>query len=256
LVINNLNIWSELFPNKVDKDVFTKILDKLDYVKPVFINRDEFDSKSWEYLTETGENDFWKCYDLFLPIDLKVWEILEIIEFLRKKFNIEDYLKIDELLYKTKILVDIILELSDEDDFKKRSNFSDIFYEKIKAQKEIDSEDINKFRKEIKKIFIENEEKWDGIEKEKIAENILYEIFLKEFNKSFFKKSMNMIRFWMMTISKKEVEIIRNKNNNVNEKRVIREETIEEIDEKERFLRKKIWIDDYKRNLEIARESW
>lgn len=73
------------FENEYDDFIFTKLLELNTYIKPIFVSREEFESKK-EFLemTEQKTEKLPVKYNLFLPKDIKKWEIINIIEQITK----------------------------------------------------------------------------------------------------------------------------------------------------------------------------
>ena len=75
------NLDSLVFPSESEKNFLKEWLDINDSITPIFVTREEFNSKKWNFLVETADNwpDKPKSYDLYIPTDLKVWDLPAII---------------------------------------------------------------------------------------------------------------------------------------------------------------------------------
>mgnify|MGYP001810191988 CR=1 FL=1 len=101
------------------------------------------------FLVETWEDKFWKSYDLFLPDDLVHWELLFFIDFLSRKFWIENYTPYDRIFTQTKIMIWIVLRWMWNEEWEKelrslakKYNISDEFVKRISEQKKIWLKDL------------------------------------------------------------------------------------------------------------------
>ncbi len=272
-----------VFSEQIQQSTFQEILASLDHISAEFVSREEFEGKRWEFLEASGERDkFWQFYTLFLPEDLQVWETLEIIDTLSQKFEITNYAPVENLLSYTKIAIWTILrekgltkgEKVKEDEQEKkekilndllsRYKISDAFREKIRSHTIWVNTSSKDFIRAIREKRGENTksdevpastrlwETWDS----HISEEILSHIFGNEFGLTFFRKWVNMLRLWMMTITQAEQEALKGKSKSLDdwEKIVVRQDS-ETLDKEERLLREKIGIEELKADLDAARES-
>jgi len=83
-----LTLESLVFKDEIDKSVFLEILYSLNYIKPKFISRKDFNDKAGIFLeqwskskTNSKENE----YILYLPVDLTIWELPAIIKSVNEK---------------------------------------------------------------------------------------------------------------------------------------------------------------------------
>ena len=79
------------FGNVYKLQLFVELLRCNSFINPIFVSREEFDSKNGDFLIKTneGKNDVAKkyAYNLYLPNNLKIWELVMVIQ------------KINELIY-------------------------------------------------------------------------------------------------------------------------------------------------------------
>ena len=115
---------------------------------------------------------------------------------------------------------------------------------------------VKKIKSERNDNSKKTEKLWKLDEDTKIWVDMLEDMFWEEFELTFFRKWVNMLRLWMMTLTKDEFEEI--KNRKIWKKENINIEDINEnfLEEKEQKLREKIWIDEIKKELEKSRKSW
>ncbi len=239
--------------NYVDLISLDYLLESLDHIKILKISRDDYINLKWDIIKPTWEQyNSLVFYYIYLPKDLKTWEVLSIIEKLNKKFNLEKYSKFNSILEKTKIMLSLIIE----DRWEK---FDDNLI------KFIDPELIKKLQNiELKptieiKSFIKNIKKQRKINKKlklsaadlPIVENELYYLFNNEFDLTFFRKSVDMLRFAMETITQIEQKQLENKD-----WEIVLKQDIEKLDKEADKLRNKIWIENLKKELNIVRQSW
>jgi len=216
---------------------------------------------------------------LFLPSDLNQWEKLNFIFFLSQKFWLEDYTPYGRIITQVKVMIAIILRNTKEEDKEEylkwlasKYNLSEEFVNKIKNGNMIRSE-AKEMVKGIKLKRWETERKkrlWSD-EDVNLWYTELKKLFWEQFNMTFFRKWINMLRLGMMTITQAEQEekIRYCKANWFNEGRkwnwlieftkweeiIIINLESKELDEEERLLRDKIWINEYKERLDCARRK-
>ena len=266
--MNTSPLETQVFPGDIEQSVFIEILDTLDHVKPVFVSREEFQNKNWNFLIKNWEDKFWDFYDLYLPKDLQYGETLEIIDILTNKFNLQNYTNINELLSQTKVMIWIILREywvewgKKLEKLQEEYNLSNEFVEKIKNHKIKTTVETKQFIKDIKAQRKNSQEtKWISWNKEKlwtswdteISQGFLKDIFWEEFEKVFFRKWVDMLRLWLMTITQSEQETLEESDWEV----IIRHKiSSNKLDKEERLLRDKIGIKQLKKNLDEIRENW
>lgn len=269
--INNNPLDSKVFQDDLDFKTLENILETLDHVTPKKVSRQEYNKLDGSFLVETWEDKFGKSYDLFLPDDLVYWELLHLIDFLSRKFWIENYTPYDRIFTQTKIMVWVILRWLWNENWEKelrslasKYNISDEFIKRILWQKISFWETRNTLRR-VKY----NWKTWSKEESLTLWFEELKDLFWEEFDLTFFRKWVNMLRLWMMTITQAEQEKkIKYYEENwyskiiINNWRVVYkkwEEIVvinvdtESLDTQERLLRDKIWIDKFKNELEEAR---
>lgn len=280
---NSLDI--PVFQDELDFKALENILECIDHVTPKKVSRNEFNDMKWNFLVETGKDKFEKQYDLFLPEDLVHGEILHLIDFLSRRFWLENYTPYWRIITKTKVMIGVILRGMWEEDGEKylqelaqkyslspefiaRYNSQKHWWEKMNFSDAKEMIESVKFRREI-----DNKEKiWKNDDDIVLWFEELKELYGEEFDLTFFRKWVNMLRLGMMTITQAEQRAkIQWCEENWFEKQSYSPRVItyikwmqiitinvlnQDLDEKERLLRNKIWLDTYKKSLSIARKSW
>ena len=100
------------FEDQAEYGAFREILWALDHITPEYISREEFNSKKWDFLKENWKDKFWKFYILYLPRDLKIYELPSIILRVNKITFWEDmpeYASTKELQIKIVMVVDVLV---------------------------------------------------------------------------------------------------------------------------------------------------
>ena len=263
-----INLNSKLFENSNSREAFKEILETLDHINPVFIDRKEFDSMKWRFLLENWEDKFWKFYDLYLPVDLNNKDLFQVVFLLNEKFSL--WLDIKKFIWYVRLWTkgisnEEILNLKKENEEKiemiilENSLPVDSF---SKYQQEIDSS-IFSLRKSIREIKGYKNQKNEVDKKEKTKrlkdiddlDDLIESLYTTEFDLSFFRKSMDMLRYGLMTLTRKEFEEIKSRPRKEGEKIITSKILPEFLDVEEQKLREKIWIDKLKKELEEARRS-
>jgi hypothetical protein len=75
---------TKVFPNNLDFKTLENILETLDNIKPIKVNRKEYNAKKGEILEKTGSDKYGDFYILYLAEDLKVYELPAIISRVNK----------------------------------------------------------------------------------------------------------------------------------------------------------------------------
>lgn len=260
------------FLDQADFKVFKKLVNILDYMDVKYVSRELYNSKNWEIL-EAKDNKK-DSYTLYLPTDLKIWEKIEIIRFLIRKFKLEDDIQIEDLIWNIKIMVLNILKswkLEWKDylnDLSKKYNFSQDLIEEITNHKLKPTKENRNF---IKKSWLNKKQKSFLSKIEDWSYDLSKEIMM-HFDLLFFRKSIERLRNEMKTITQQEQQkLIDNYESRWFEKDILIDwkisytkwkEIIEihtdsnNLDEKPRLLRDKIWIDELKTKLEKVRGLW
>jgi len=254
-------LFSDLYlQNKWEQNAFSKILQSLDHIVPVYVSRQEYQVYS-DPLVLNGKNDrFGDFYNLYLPIDLQNWELLELIRILREKFQLSSEPQ-KKLMSKIHLMTALILRNHEWKEWEKiLKNLSDEYRLSQEFIKEVS--EISLFSREVKDLIRRTKRQsgkranpkleWEN--DEKVLEKILCEELWKEFNLAFFYHWVNMLRLWMMTITKAEVQNLQNEDGTEKEWVTIRVSP-EELDEKEQLLRDKIGIEKYKQELRQLRNE-
>jgi tetratricopeptide (TPR) repeat protein len=263
-ILNN-----QILESDTEKSAFNLMLGTLDYITPIFEDRKIFNERKWSFLEKKWTNQFWDIYELHLPEDLNNEDIFFIVFLLNEKFNlgldIQKYIwyirlatksftseEGQELKEKTQLKISEIIESNvlKEDsylEYKKAINATNFSLRKsIKSIKSIKEyrEGKNGTEKTIKM------DKW---ELEELSETL----YGQEFDLTFFRKWMNTLRYWLMTLTKTNLEEIKEKQSRQTDKEDIDTSLVIEahLDEEERKLRNKIWIEDIKIELDNARNE-
>jgi len=274
--ISNNPLDELVFKDDTDFKTFENILESLDHVIPKKVSREEFNQLYGDFLVETWEDPLWKKYDLFLPEDLQRWELLNCIFFLSQKFWLEEYTPNESIITQVKVMIAIILRNIKEEDTEayflwlaSKYHLSSEFVERIKNEKMILSE-AKQMVREIRGKKWDKERLWSD-EDVILWSDELSDLFQEQFELSFFRKWINMLRLGMMTITGAEQEAkIKYCEENWFEKEtsnnwgikykkwgeiIIINVSSELLDTKERLLRNKIWISEWIEKLEQARNS-
>ncbi len=263
-----LNLNNKLFEDSNSREAFKEILETLDHINPVFVDRKKFDSMKWRFLLENWEDKFWKFYDLYLPVDLNNKDLFQVVFLLNEKFSL--WLDIKKFIWYVRLWTK---DLSSEEisNLKKENEekIERIIFENSlpvdsfsKYQGEIDSS-IFSLRKSIREIkgyknqknVVDKKEKNKKLKDVDDLDDLIESLYTTEFDLSFFRKSMDMLRYGLMTITRKELEEIKSRPKKEGERISTSEILPEFLDINEKKLREKIWIDDFKKKLEEARKA-
>lgn len=86
-LLTSSSIDSLAFENRYELQLFQELLKDNSFIHPMFVARDVFNGMKWDFFIKTGQsgNDLEKkyAYDLYLPNNLKIWELAGIV----KKLN-------------------------------------------------------------------------------------------------------------------------------------------------------------------------
>lgn len=250
---------NEPFKNKIDQKTLANLLETLDHIKPVFVSRREYKKKNWEILVKTWEDKYWEFFDLYLPKDLTIWEQISIIDYLNQQFYLEKYSKTEELISKIKVLIWIITKIKWNNSQKylellgKKYKLSLDFIERIKNHKLKWTPEIKEFIKKIQPKIL-SRKLWSRKEDFESWTSELAKLISEEFDLTFFRKWINMIRLGLETVNQSEIKALDEKTRKW-EKISIRV-NFNELDKKEILLRDKIWIDILKKELDEIRQNW
>lgn len=277
---NSLDI--PFFQDELDFKTLENILETLDHVTPKKVSRSDFNALKWNFLVETGEDKLGKQYDLFLPDDLKIYELPAIISRINKITFWEilpDYASKEELKVKIAITINELLKVLNEgkiDDKTKKAIqraitkyiklYADMFWD-IEAQRlnqlnyrqEIISKwektnNASRYKEYQSKLFsIRTKENLSNLSEE-VESHITWEIKW-HFQESFLERWVNMLRLGMMTITQAE-------QINLRKKWIWKWEDIsfhisdKELDKNEKLLREKIGMTKLKKELDEVRKTW
>lgn len=254
---------SNVFSENNDFKTFENLLEPISKIKAKNLSRKEFDDLKWNFLQETWEDKFGKKYDLFLPDDLSYWESLHFIDFLSNKFNLTNYTPYEKIISQIKVSIWTILrEKWNEEwekyllDLSKKYNISDDFIEKIKDSKMNFSDSrfmIRKIKENRKNN--DNSKLWENKDDVSLSFDELKNLFWEEFDLTFFRNWINILRYKMMNFTKDDYKKV--KKRWVSEWEEINFRKIIPIyDIKEKLLRELIWIEKFKKELEELRKAW
>ena len=219
-----------------------------------------------------------------LPEDLNKIELWYIIDYLTTKFNLQNFANIAKLINETKLAVTVLLRQDwwEEklEQIKTKYNIPEDFIEKVENQ-EITFWEKREFVKKIKekrqenwvdKKTSENSTKlWKKPEDLENTESEIDKLYKQEFDLTFFRKWVNLLRYWMETITQIEIEQRKKYlEENWYKKEIKYWKTYytkwdnkisfldkkQDIDKQEQKLRDKIWIEKLKQELEKARQEW
>lgn len=247
----NKSLTSSVFLSDIDRSVFERILDSLDHVVPQYIPREKYNLLAWEFLHEKEEG-----FTLYIPEDLQYGELLEIVSHLNQKFELEQEESFQDLVQKTKVWVTTILREHGEDvwwkiieDMAKKYNISDKMRQTLSEGFMKDYSRSKRAIWEVKKrVWIERRlwQEWDS---KKVSE-VLADLYGEEFEKTFLRRWVNLLRLGMMTFTHDDFDKIDRK---WKKKFWYR---IDSLDSEERLLRERMKIDDWKKKLEVVRLRW
>lgn len=230
---------------EIEQSVFQEILSCLDHIVPQFIPREEYEEKYKEkFLVQTWQDRFWEHYDLFLPEDLKHIELLRIIDILNQEFDLEKYAKFEELMVKTKVAIWKFLKQwnnqAQVDTYIKESWVSEHLQQKIWEA------DIRWNMSVAKEVLWEHKE-WTSLEQ------VVSDIYGEEFEKTFFRRGVNILRLGLMTFTQDDAEFLDDKDWEIIERKYRFS-----LDKEERNFCDLIELDKWNKELNELREqeSW
>ena len=293
-----INFDSQVFPEEtrdLDVSVFKEIVDTFSHVKPIFISRGEFNGKKSDFFIKKQEDSNIHHYDLFLPHDLKIYELPAIIKRINtatfSEWEWEDitlkemplYESSRELQIKIAIVMKKLLVILQDKEIPKEQreeiqralrNYYKL-YNQIAPKNElaINSEwkwaikdlewKINNLKWIISTWETEEYKKFqDRINEIQTRENLAElndEVsgeFLTHFKESLFEMWVNNIRSWMMMMTSSEERVLNKWFNNW--EIILSRVEGEKLEDEEKLLRDSIWIDGkngFKKRLENARRS-
>ncbi len=246
LNLMNQTLEKQVFANDIEFSAFQNLLSRLNHMEVVKISRDEYDNKKEWIIEPTWKKDtWWEYYVLYLPEDVVIGDLLRITDMINTKFWLDLYADTKHLIGATKATVWAILknngnDMSVVDEMVKKYHISPALKEKIMAQP------IKPTRKLRDFIGSMQEEKIMGEEYTKLLQH--------EFDLTFFRKWINMLRLWMETITQAEYEEIAKKQKDW-KNHISFYKDKENIDKKVSLLREKVKLDEYKETLWFLREK-
>ncbi len=266
------------FKNNIDISIIEEILDTLDdHVKLEVINREEYILKNENILEENKKmwkkewEKYWKFYTLYLPIDLKISELSEIIYKINKLTfweNIPKYSQIEEFKLRVVLIVDTILEkiVDNRGQTEKIIKKYSYIYSRL-----LWGDLYNLCNTEYRKLIIENVN--IGNRKEKLNQEIwkslrdinllLSNDLVKYFDLSLSDRAEENTRMKQRTITQDEFYKIAEKKTKMENWEIdwninirIPEKFFPKIKNEEILLRQRLNIDDKKKELKQIRKYW
>lgn len=251
---------SEVFSTQKEQLAFKEMLLSISNIRAVLLSRETIlESQIDRFLKKKLNN--WDIFNLYLAEDLKYWELLEIIDEISLKLDIQEYIWLDELISKTKIFLLTILwkywqEKWQETIEQLKSNYQ-ITTQTIKKFENHNIKNTKEIRHFLKLILWEKNSKtlknlWDKWDTNNIWKH-LCNILWEEFEMLFFRNFIDKIGSSMKTITQKE-QLEFKKNKKIWDDFIARKST-KFLDEEEQLLRDKIWIEKLKTHLKKLREN-
>lgn len=231
---------------EAEKSALSEILSCLWYVTPRFVSRAVYEDKTDDILVQTGENEFASEYDIFLPENIRNIELLKIIDILNTEFDISHYARFDELLVSTKTAV--VKFLKEGGTWEEKEKYIEASGISKDLQNRIKNVDIRKHTSAAKTV-LRGREKWLSLEE------VISDIYWEEFEKTFFRNGINVLRLGLMTFTKEDHSYLLKKKRALTD-RTQERSNMKNLDDKEVLLRDKIWIDEWKNKLNSVREDW
>jgi tetratricopeptide (TPR) repeat protein len=202
-----------------------------------------------------------KSFTLYLPEDLKTWELIWIIYKIVSKFWLEEFWALDKLVSYTKAVVWTILKNNGS----KKEDLDNLAKEYWIPSKFIERLIINEkgsIKMSTRPLIRAVKEWWEK------GDKAIKDTLSQEFDLTFFRKAINDIRFWLkITTQAEQDELIEDLNekwyisffgNKINyskwENIVLIISRPKESSEKQ--LREYIWVDKLKQELKEIRKSW
>lgn len=238
----NTSLHEQVYHWEIEQQVFQDILGCLDHVKPLFVTRSHFNESYREnFLVKTWEDQSGEHFDLYLPDDLQYIELLRFIDVLNQKFDIEKYARFEELLVSTKVAVAKFLKdwWSNEtiEQYTKQSWISS------ELQGKIENIDLRKNAPIVRDVLYKNK-------KGASLEQVLVDVYWEEFEKTFFRRGVNILRQWLMAFTQYDASDLDTKDNHITEreKRIL-------LDKEERKLRDAVGIEELKSKIQEAKSD-
>ncbi|MDD3303006.1 MAG: tetratricopeptide repeat protein [Candidatus Gracilibacteria bacterium] len=262
---------NKVYEDDTDLKTLENLLNTLDNITPIYVSRDSYDSIKGKILEKTGKVGRFEKYNLYLPSDLKVGEQLYIINLLIKEFNLEKKSNFNQIISDIKVLVGIILKDKGEEGedylllLVREYNLDESFVVKILRHKITPTKETKGFIDTIKQGVNGNDEVVEKGTKE------LSGILSKEFDLTFFRRSIDMINLAMKTITLAEQKslieycevngykkLISEKGELIykkGEEMIVINDLNSKLDKNALLLRNKIGINKLKKELNQARKS-
>ena len=253
----------QVFPNTQDFSAFKTMLASLNHIVPHIISREEYDRKRCNFLVPTGEKDKGgEYFTLYMPDDMVIWDLLSITDKINTTFWLDLYADTNHLITATKVAVWSLLkhnwnDMSIVEDMMKKYHITPELRDKIAAQPLKPTQKIRDFIKSTQ----QEKDTENGRKISHIAIDMMWEEYKKllnyEFDLTFFRKWINMLRLWMETITQAEYDQVQEKQNRIKkEEKISFYKDKELLDTKIQLLRDKIDIDTLKNRLSEVRKWW
>lgn len=263
--------FDEIFlKNKIERKVFSEWLKTNTYIEVDYsVSRDHFNNLKWDFLVEKWETKDWiKKYKLFLPKDLKIWELAWII--LRiNKITYQDEIPKHAISQNIKAIFEKaifeLLKLKRKHSWtkeEKRLEKSISKYIKI-YEKYFPQEDLSKFSSEnldnqifnhypnlqqIRELW--NLEKTNSvIEAEREIDDWLSDNMKSWIDIAIFEKAKQTLFNFMQTFTNEDYE-------DVKWEKDVHFRFTKFFDEVEQDLKDAIWIEEAKKELDLLRKNW
>lgn len=264
----NISLDRPVFQEQTDFKAFENLLDTLSNISVEKITRKEFNDKKWDFLIPTDKTKKWyQKYTLYLPDDLKVYELPAIISRINKNTFweiIPDYTSKQELKIKIIQTVNYLLKLEKKDKSieKAISKYTRLLSEMFPGEdinkilkEDINKKDNQKYKEyEARLINIKTKENLEELLNN--VEEILSDEIKYHLEESIFEEWINALRLWMKTITEAEQKSLNLEERKKKWENINKTTKDKDLDKKERLLREKIWIDKCKNDLKEARQSW
>lgn len=255
-VLSLQNIQNHLdtpvFPSSKDWKSFEYLLDTIDHIIIEKLSRQEYTERSADIYEIIQKEDV-SYGRLSMPEDITHGELLFFIDFLTQKFGIESYSKLDDILTKVKILIGICL---------REDGSSSQWLQNLAAKYHLDANFIQRItdhrlrpdissRSFVRELRRDTEGRVVWVVHIKAGSQKLAKTLKQEFSFNFLRRGLEIVRMGMMTMTQEEQAWIDTSNNNIK-----LHVNTQSLDSEAQLLRKKIGIDQFKRELDNVRRDW
>lgn len=252
--IHKDNILDEdFFPDESSKKFFIERLKMNDSIVPHFEDRKIFDKRKGNFFIPTWEiNDTKKpqAYDLFLPNDLKLYEVYTLLHTIDQTIGKNQFTSVATIATVTKTFLAGMMKsgkITEAEivEFIKKYNIPSTVVEYIKnAPIKINSQTIDT----VKKV------KWWNIEEQN---KYIQDTLEQGTNKLFFERGKQNLFEYMKIFTQEDYDHIRNeKKDDFTKKNIVFNQQKHEYDTIEYYLKDKIWVLGYQEELNQLRKIW